>query len=1099
MVMVPTTTEALEEFINRVTQDATAKLVNNLGETLKAEIPGMIQEYASSRLDEMKAIAETAVQAASEQAAEAVKVTSAQRLEEVEANYTRAVEELKEAAKQSAEQVESLESQHAELVSAMGELQDKIRHGAMPQDIDSRLEELFNRMHEHNVGYVSEFVGEEVKKASGIAQTQVRSDFQTTEAKISRQIKELALDTHSMVGELRAQVEGSGPRSAEPASAPRGTGPTSQSEELPRAHEFNIGSPHASGHETQPDGVRRHAGREIRIMKPTYDKLGLKVLKDESNFKSWSKSLDMAFDDIWVGIEVILKSIKTRKERVTAEEFKTAIVEADLRSSDMREEDWSFKIISRYLYGVLFNHTEETLQGIVEQCEEEKDGIEAYRLLSTHCDPVTYNTSNALMESITKLGRRKVNSNPMMAVDEFLTTVREVRKAVTEYEKRVARLHDAKTTWIPSMMIELMNGEMLTFVRQQNASGDLDKMESAIKELRQINRSVGAKSNLRQMNERSTESDEGDAAAAEDEENFNEWAASPDTSKDQILAAIGKGSGKGNRPRFVPRRNGAQPKTPAAEWKPRPPAAITDGSRQVETRRCYNCDKQGHLGKDCPMPDRRLDKDRVKKVTGGSAKTLAQAPDSEGFLTVSAGIRPKLCMMRSPVGRATNAFAALRSEDKSDNELECPESVNRSMATNLSDDTSFPMIMPEKVSRARKRMKKIGKTQTQRERRSNVSLKQSALQAVEKTKKDVDPVEIPPPPKSVRSRIPRRRNVVRFADRSRLNVCRDEECECEDEPQGASQNEIPAGHFFDGPISSEDESDDDGEGAPMLADSDDEEDILDVSDSRLSPKQLERRETRKEREKHARIRREQLERDRPAAAARNTDPNGSSADLPLTADDARHDRLYTHETPRVGQGETHQSAESDTDLLSPDSDGYISMDALFGTGMSRFASTKGQVSLMYERRGVLNAVNPGWERLTLTVDSGASDTVVPRTVCSLAPLVKGPRYGIEYEIANGETIDNEGERDCLMRVGEADASEDNSMQVTFQVVDVTKALLSVHRVCEQGHDVMFSKKDGGSAILVNGDPNNRIPLRNCGGTYELDVWVRPNPGFSRPR
>ena len=36
-----------------------------------------------------------------------------------------------------------------------------------------------------------------------------------------------------------------------------------------------------------------------------------------------------------------------------------------------------------------------------------------------------------------------------------------------------------------------------------------------------------------------------------------------------------------------------------------------------------------------------------------------------------------------------------------------------------------------------------------------------------------------------------------------------------------------------------------------------------------------------------------------------------------------------------------------------------------------------------------------------------------------------------------------------MKTTEGDS--DASMEMTFQVVDVSKALLSVHRVCEQGH------------------------------------------------
>ena len=101
-----------------------------------------------------------------------------------------------------------------------------------------------------------------------------------------------------------------------------------------------------------------------------------------------------------------------------------------------------------------------------------------------------YNTNHTPMEGITQLGRQKVSGNPMTAVDEFLSTVREVKQRLAEFERRVGKLPNAKTTWIPSMMVELMDESMLSFVRQQNASGDLDKMEVAIKELRTIKKSI---------------------------------------------------------------------------------------------------------------------------------------------------------------------------------------------------------------------------------------------------------------------------------------------------------------------------------------------------------------------------------------------------------------------------------------------------------------------------------------------------------------------------------------------------------------------------------------------------------------------------------
>ena len=76
--------------------------------------------------------------------------------------------------------------------------------------------------------------------------------------------------------------------------------------------------------------------------------------------------------------------------------------------------------------------------------------------------------------------------------------------------------------------------------------------------------------------------------------------------------------------------------------------------------------------------------------------------------------------------------------------------------------------------------------------------------------------------------------------------------------------------------------------------------------------------------------------------------------------------------------------------------------------------------------------------------------------------------------------------------------EPNLMLMNFQVVDVSKALLSVHKVTEQGHDVQFSKKNG-NFIFLNGNPKDRLELRHVGGTYELDVWVKPSQPFGGQR
>ena len=70
----------------------------------------------------------------------------------------------------------------------------------------------------------------------------------------------------------------------------------------------------------------------------------------------------------------------------------------------------------------------------------------------------------------------------------------------------------------------------------------------------------------------------------------------------------------------------------------------------------------------------------------------------------------------------------------------------------------------------------------------------------------------------------------------------------------------------------------------------------------------------------------------------------------------------------------------------------------------------------------------------------------------------------------------------------------SGLEIALQVVDkVNKALLSVNRVCAQGHDVVFSENKGNS-ILLNGSTDDVIPLRTVGGTYLIYVWIRPGEG-----
>ena len=99
------------------------------------------------------------------------------------------------------------------------------------------------------------------------------------------------------------------------------------------------------------------------------DKLGLKVLGDESKYRVWVKSVDMAMDDIWVGLEDVLRLIKSRPEPMSAEEFGTKLDECRLRPPDCPHHEWTYGFIGRYMYSVLFNMTSGEMQSIVEQCD----------------------------------------------------------------------------------------------------------------------------------------------------------------------------------------------------------------------------------------------------------------------------------------------------------------------------------------------------------------------------------------------------------------------------------------------------------------------------------------------------------------------------------------------------------------------------------------------------------------------------------------------------------------------------------------------------------------------------------------------------------
>ena len=89
--------------------------------------------------------------------------------------------------------------------------------------------------------------------------------------------------------------------------------------------------------------------------------------------------------------------------------------------------------------------------------------------------------------------------------------------------------------------------------------------------------------------------------------------------------------------------------------------------------------------------------------------------------------------------------------------------------------------------------------------------------------------------------------------------------------------------------------------------------------------------------------------------------------------------------------------------------------------------------------------------------------MIPPRVCIAAEIKHSSKVGTEYEVADGGVAKNMGENNCAMKVHEDDES---GLEIAFQVGDkINKALLSVNRVCAQGHAVVFSETKGNYIVL----------------------------------
>ena len=98
--------------------------------------------------------------------------------------------------------------------------------------------------------------------------------------------------------------------------------------------------------------------------------------------------------------------------------------------------------------------------------------------------------------------------------------------------------------------------------------------------------------------------------------------------------------------------------------------------------------------------------------------------------------------------------------------------------------------------------------------------------------------------------------------------------------------------------------------------------------------------------------------------------------------------------------------------------------------------------------------------------------------------MEGPasKRGVEYEVANGEKIPNLGEKKFR-----GVTIEGKSRNITAQVCDVNKALLSVKKVMSAGNRVVF---DGDGSYIEDKASGAWESINRVGNSYDFVTWIQ---------
>ena len=148
--------------------------------------------------------------------------------------------------------------------------------------------------------------------------------------------------------------------------------------------------------------------------------------------------------------------------------------------------------------------------------------------------------------------------------------------------------------------------------------------------------------------------------------------------------------------------------------------------------------------------------------------------------------------------------------------------------------------------------------------------------------------------------------------------------------------------------------------------------------------------------------------------------------------------------------------------------------------------------------------------IVITLDSGCVDHLadmadMPGYACVLEPS-PGSKRGQAFIVGNGSKVKNQGQVRLQMKTTDDKAQSLNSI---FQVAEITRPLMSVSRICDQGLECLFTK-EGAKIMTQKGEVVAKFDRE--GGLYTATMRLKaPKPlddpsvvpnnssGFARPQ